>query len=124
MSRLRLISSAILLALMVTAAVLPLAAARAAGKGCHCPVKMACCKDGTCPMAGHEPPADGPEWRTCRREAVGTASAPLDPFERALMNSGEAAPRRPVGEAAAVHSDRPRSTTPGPATLPPRSLSF
>jgi hypothetical protein len=75
-------------------------------------------------MAGHEPPADGPEWRTCRREASGTAPAPLDAFDRALMNSVDATRLPPVGEAAAFDPGHPRSTPSVPTTPPPRFLSF
>jgi hypothetical protein len=124
MTRIRLIASAFLLALLVTGAVLPLAAAGAAGAGCHCKVRMACCEEGTCPMGGHEAPAEGPEWRTCRREASATAPPPLDAFDRALMTSVDATRLPPVGEAAAIDPAHPRSATFVPTTPPPRSLSF
>lgn len=123
MPRPRAVSSVVLLAFLMMAAVLPLAA-RGSDKGCHCPVKMACCEDGTCTMGGDEPPADGPEWRTCRREAAGTAPSPLDAFERALTSSNEVTPQRPVTEAAAVDPCRLASTASGPTSPPPRVFSF
>ncbi len=60
---------ALLLVFVAAAAVLPLAASGTSRHGCHCPIRMACCENGTCTMSGSEPPATGPEWRTCRREA-------------------------------------------------------
>jgi hypothetical protein len=75
-------------------------------------------------MGGDEPPANGPEWRTCRRDIAGTSPAPLDAFERALMNTGGAAPLRPVAEATAVRPDRAGCNKPDPTTPPPRVFFF
>ena len=116
---------AALLLVFVTAALLPLAASGTGPHGCHCPVRMACCENGTCTMSGSEPPATGPEWRTCRREAPASAAAPLDAFERALKNSFEGkrgAP--PSGPLVEVFPPRLRAGAPIPATPPPRAPSF
>jgi hypothetical protein len=123
MHRLRQFSAALLLALVAAAAVLPLAASTATRRGCHCPVKMQCCEDGTCTMGGDESPATGPEWRTCRREAQSIAT-PLDVFERALRNSIGGKGRGTAARLAELHPTGARSTAPDPATPPPRSFSF
>jgi hypothetical protein len=124
MPRLKAAAAALLLAL-ATAAVLPLAAASVARHGCHCAVRMACCEDGTCTMGGDEPPADGPEWRTCRREAPATAATPLNAFERALKRDFFEGRERATGARLAdLAATRPRADAPGPATPPPRLLPF
>ncbi|HVO50611.1 MAG TPA: hypothetical protein VMV60_06435 [Thermoanaerobaculia bacterium] len=124
MPRLRPAATALLLAFVVAAAVLPLAAS-GERHGCHCAVRMACCENGTCTMGGDEPPADGPEWRTCRREAPASAAAPLDAFERAVKGDFfEGRQRVAPSPLADLAATRPRSNAPGPATPPPRALSF
>jgi hypothetical protein len=76
-------------------------------------------------MDGDEAPADGPEWRTCRREAPVTAAAPLDAFERALREgSFKGKERATVARLAELHPGRPRSGAPAPVTPPPRFFSF
>ena len=125
MPRLRVISSAFLLALVAIAAILPIAASGAARGGCHCAVRMACCEDGTCRMGGDEAPANGPEWRTCRREAPATAATLLDSLERALKrNLFEGRKRAASSRLADVAATRPRSGAPDPATPPPRLFSL
>jgi|SRR5664279_1355752 hypothetical protein len=124
MHRLREVSAALLLALVATAAVLPVAAAGAARRGCHCAVRMACCEDGTCTMGRDEPPADGPEWRSCRRDAPAATTLPLDAFERALSGTSTDANARMVGRIGAILPARPHSTSLLPATPPPRLVSF
>ena len=125
MPRVKVFSAALLLALVAIAAVLPIAAAGAARKGCHCAVRMACCEDGTCRMGGDESPANGPEWRTCRREAPATATTPLDAFERALQRDFfEGRDRATAPRLTDLAAARPRSDAPGPATPPPRFFSF
>jgi hypothetical protein len=123
---LKVFSAAFLLALVAFAAILPIAAAGAARKGCHCVVRMACCEDGTCRMGGDEAPADGPEWRTCRREAPAAQSAPLDAFERASLKKDFSERRKQEASSrlADLAAMRPRSGAPGPATPPPRPFSF
>src|SRR5271169_2768653 len=122
MRRLREVSAALLLALVATAAVLPLAAARAERHGCHCRVRMACCEHGTCTMAGSESPPAGPEWRTCRRELPARPS--LDAFERALKSSFEGEDREPATRSAELRPTRPRTGAPNPDPPPPRVFSF
>jgi hypothetical protein len=125
MPRLKVFSAAFLLALVAISAILPIAAAGAARKGCHCAVRMACCEDGTCRMGGDEAPADGPEWRTCRREAPAAQAAPLDAFERALQRDFfEGRDRATNARLADLAAVRPRSGAPGPATPPPRIFFF
>jgi hypothetical protein len=125
MSRLKVASAAFLLAVVAAAAVLPLAATGAARGGCHCAVRMACCEDGTCTMGGDESPADGPEWRTCRREAPAAAATPLDSFERALKRDFfEGRERANAARLADLSADRTRPAAPAPATPPPRTFSF
>jgi len=125
MPRLKAAAAALLVALMAAASVLPLAAAGAARRGCHCAVRMACCEDGTCTMGGDEPPADGPEWRTCRREAPAALTAPLDAFERALNRDFlEGRERAASSRLADLAAARLRSDEPDPATPPPRDFSF
>lgn len=119
MHLLRQVSAVLLLALAVALAVLPLAAASTERRGCHCVVRMACCKDGTCTMGGDEPPASGPEWRRCRREAPATATS-IDAFERALTESPQGHDPRITASVAAVALASPRFTQPIPATPPPR----
>jgi hypothetical protein len=117
--------AALLVVFAVVAAVLPLAGAGVAHHGCHCAVRMACCEDGTCTMAGDEPPADGPEWRTCRREAPATAATLLDAFERALKRDFfEGRDRATSSRLADLATTRPRARAPLPATPPPRLSSF
>jgi hypothetical protein len=118
-------SAALLLALVAIAFVLPIAAAGVSRKGCHCVVRMACCEDGTCRMGGDEAPADGPEWRTCRREAPAAQAAPLDALERALKKDFfEGRERAALTRLADLAVTRLRSDAPGPATPPPRLFSF
>ena len=125
MHRLRRVSAAFLLAFAATAAMLPLAAASAARLGCHCAVRMACCEDGTCRMGGDEAPANGPEWRTCRREAPMTAATLLDSFERALKRDLFEGRKRSASSRLTDLAAAPlRSDAPGPATPPPRLFSF
>src|ERR1019366_7050016 len=119
MHRLREASAALLLALVATAAILPLTAAHPGHRGCHCAVRMACCEEGTCTMGGDEPPATSPEWRSCRREAPAAAATPLDAFERALTDSGEEERILAPGRAAEVPTGRLRAAAPYPATPPP-----
>ncbi|HQQ78713.1 MAG TPA: hypothetical protein PLB01_15270 [Thermoanaerobaculia bacterium] len=124
MQRVKALSAALLLALVAAAAVLPLVAAGAARGGCHCAVRMACCEDGTCMMGGDEQPADGPEWRTCRREAPAGSMNPLDSYERALKSFFE----WKRASATASLDDIPvapgRAASSCPATPPPRLFSF
>lgn len=124
MHRLREASAALLLALVATAAILPLAAARTERRGCHCAVRMACCEDGTCTMGGDEPPATDPEWRGCRREAPAAAARPLDAFDRALPNTSRAGVAQPRRRIAEVSTGRPKTTAIIPAVPPPRLFSF
>ena len=125
MPRLKVVSAALLLAVVAVAAVLPLAAAGAARAGCHCAVRMACCEDGTCRMGGDEAPADGLEWRPCRREAPASAAAPLDTFEKALKRDFfEGRERATAARLAELHPTRTHPEPPGPATPPPRLFSF
>lgn len=119
MHRLNQVPAALLLALVAVTAVLPLATASGGRRGCHCVVRMMCCEDGTCTMGGDEPPAAGPEWRTCRREAPATATA-IDAFERALTESSGDRDRRNTSNLAAASPASPRFTPPIPATPPPR----
>jgi hypothetical protein len=122
MHRLRQVSAALFLALVAATAVLPLAASTAARHGCHCPVKMQCCEDGTCTMGGDEAPADGPEWRTCRRDAPAVQAGPLDAFERASLKRGffEGRERTASSRLADLAATRPRYGAPVPAAPPPR----
>jgi hypothetical protein len=125
MSRLKVAAAAFLLVLVAAAAVLPLAAAGAARRGCHCTIRMACCEDGTCTMGGDETPADGPEWRSCRREAPAAQAAPLDALERALKRDFFEGRRRESGARIADLLVAPlRPEAPDPATPPPRAVSF
>jgi hypothetical protein len=125
--RFRLTSAAFLLALLGAAAVLPIAAMGGARKGCLCTVRMACCEDGTCAMPGSapEPPASGPEWRTCRREAPAAQAAPLDAFERALKKDFLEERRRETSARISEILAAPmRPEAPSPATPPPRLFTF
>jgi hypothetical protein len=125
MRRLKTAVAALLLALVAAAAVLPLAAGGATQRGCHCAIRMACCEDGTCRMGLDEAPADGPEWRTCRREAPAALAACLDAFERALKRDFFEVGRRESGSRIAdLLVAPPRPEAPGPATPPPRDFSF
>lgn len=125
MPRFKVLPAAFLLALVAIAAVLPIAAAGVSRTGCHCAVRMACCEDGTCRMGGDEAPADGPEWRTCRREAPVTAATLLDSFERALKRDFfEGRKRSASSRLTDLAAARLRSDAPGPATPPPRFFSF
>ena len=103
-------------------ALLPLAAAGAVERGCHCVVRMDCCKDGTCPMGGPEPPATGPEWRTCRREAP--ATTPINAFDRALPESTPGSDFLTSALIVATSPNRTQLAFPIPATPPPRFVSF
>ena len=120
----RRLAATLLLAFLAAAAILPAAAAGVARKGCHCPIRMECCENGTCRM-GEEPPADGPEWRTCRRETPRSLAAPLDAFETALkkdfFEGEERAPTARLEDLSAVRSE---SAAREPATPPPRLFSF
>ena len=124
MHPLREVSAAFLLALVATAAILPLAASRDERRGCHCAVRMACCEDGTCTMGGDEPPASSQEWRSCRREAPASAPTPLEAFDRALAETSEAGDAQPGVRIAEVSTGRPRPAAAIPATPPPRLFSF
>jgi len=124
MHRLKVASAALLLTLVTTATVLPLAAARTERHGCHCRVRMACCEHGTCTMRGNESPAAGPEWRTCRREMPARPSLALDAFERALKSSFEGKDRETAARSAELRPARPRTDAPNPETPPPRVFSF
>ena len=125
MYHLRQVSAALLLALVAIAAVLPIASAGVSRKACHCAVRMACCEDGTCRMGGDEAPANGPEWRTCRREAPMTAATLLDSFERALKRDLFEGRKRSASSRLTDLAAAPlRSDAPGPATPPPRLFSF
>ncbi len=124
MRRLKVASAALLLSLVAAGAVLPLAAAGAGHRGCFCTVRMACCEEGTCAMGGDEPPATNPEWRRCRREAPSDAETALDAFERALTSSAEEKSARIGSRVAEVSIACTHPTAPGPATPPPRPLSF
>lgn len=124
MPRLKKPAATLLLALVAAAGILPLAAAGAARRGCHCAVRMACCEDGTCTMGRDEPPATNPEWRGCRREAPTAATTPLDAFERALTSSNDDESERDAGRIADGTSVRTRPNAPDPATPPPRLFSF
>jgi hypothetical protein len=84
---------------------------------------MDCCKDGTCPMGGPEPPATGPEWRTCRRDLPATTTS-IDAFERALLDVTEEKDSPATGSTAAATPGRTDFGTPIPATPPPRLFSF
>jgi hypothetical protein len=119
------VAAALLLAFISSAAILPLASSGARRHGCHCPVRMACCENGTCTMSGAEPPATGPEWRTCRREAPASAATLLDAFERAVRKDFlERRERESGARVADLLVARLRSDAPGPATPPPRVFSF
>jgi hypothetical protein len=117
----RRISAAFLLGLVAAVAVLPIAAAGAERSGCHCVVRMMCCEDGTCTMGGGEPPATGPEWRGCRREAP-PAPTSIDAFERASVKRDffEGRERAASSRLADLAATRPPYGTPVPATPPPR----
>ena len=124
MHRLREASAALLLALVAAAVVLPLAAARTGRRGCHCPVRMTCCEHGTCRMGGNEPPANGPEWRTCRRDSPAAAASPFDAFERALKSSFEGRDRETATRSGELQPARLRTGAPNPETPPPRVFSI
>jgi hypothetical protein len=119
MHRLRNSSAALLLAVVAAVSALPFAAAGETPGGCHCVVRMECCEDGTCTMGAYEPPAAGPEWRTCRREQAATTT-PVDAFERALMSETDDSASRPTGQIVA-HSPRLKHfAATDPSTPPPR----
>jgi hypothetical protein len=118
-------AAALLLVLfLASAAVLPLAASGAARHGCRCAVRMACCEDGTCMIGRDETPADGPEWRNCRREAPASAATPLDPFGRALKTSFKGKDRETATRSAELLPTRPRTSVPNPEAPPPRLFSL
>ena len=119
MHRLSRVLAALLLAFLAATAVLPVAAESAETRGCHCVVRMACCEDGTCLMGEPEPPATGPEWRTCRREAPATTTS-VDAFERALLDIAEERDTPATGSTAAISPGLSHSASPIPATPPPR----
>jgi len=123
MHRLRRVSAALLLPLALAAVVLPLTVAGAERHGCHCAVRMACCEEGTCTMGGEEPPATGPEWRTCRREAP-AATTSIDVFERAVTQTSQEATAPSARTLALVVADAVHARVSSPATPPPRSFSF
>jgi hypothetical protein len=116
-------SAALVVALVLVAAVLPLATAGGGRRGCHCVVRMACCEDGTCTMGGDAAPSTGPEWRTCRREAP-AATTSIDVFERALTQTSQEATAPSARTLALVVADAVHARVSSPATPPPRSFSF
>lgn len=115
-------AAALLLPLALAAVFLPLAAAGAERHGCHCVVRMICCEEGTCTM-GDEPPATGPEWRTCRRGAS-SALTSIDAFERALTTTAYQGDDSSAGRLTSVIPSAARYTEHIPATPPPRFVSF
>ena len=111
----------LVLALVATAAILPLAAARTGYRGCHCVVRMACCEDGTCTRGSDEPPATSPEWRSCRREVPANTDTAIDAFEPSAVgaHAGERIDRT-IGRIAWGSIPRARST---PRLADPRHAS-
>jgi len=121
MNALRRLSALTVVAIALAATLLPIAKS-AERRGCHCLVRMACCEDGTCTM-GDEPPASGPEWRTCRRETSAAATS-IDIFDRALTDAAEEDDASSTERVMSVVPVAVQPTEHIPATPPPRGLSF